>query len=720
MSYELAVRTRASAQQRMSRTWHANDASGGIRWLEKNLDKLGLDAAGDSGGSGAGAGGNTLLPDKETQATFRSKLLRAVLDQNFVPSSNAEAMAELRFRGNAGRRARREREHRRLKTEVDQRHAKAETDAQRAADEHLESILTVGRERRLAAATHWESRRVREQQAMQDTKRLEEMKSAEQGAFKRVFNEFSTCAREQHAATKPKREAVAEALQTKLQLHHDNKRQRAQLLCMGIALKIVDLAVVASETRADRGGRPLPPSLWMRLKLRFCSPAPFFEEKVEPESAVEGRNPALEANALLQRRNLDRCRGRWRPHGLVRAAFEQEVTPLDAALSVARNLVEAAGTGPRESPATYNGNRVADNSDNTEIWDLSVRLVLLGDTASLHSELGRWTGLYCCDLDTALECAMDLGAEMAAADTKNAGGKKKRKSSVVTEGPEIAKERAGTQNQTVAANKSYDLQAREEDVATFKEAAASYYANRTNPKKSAAPVSLATLTDILVKHLACRSPPGRRGWILIGYPRSPLEAKMFENALTGYMDDDVATELGVGGKGSASDAKKKKISVSHKTIAPPPPPKSGLDVVLHISTARSKRLSQGRGARGQAKKDGETDGVNGVLDDMDAENDQKNTKNIEERYRTDVGAMEAAENFSTKRPVGTETTEHKEEHTLPAERRALVEWWSTFEGGQLACEVPHEANKERLLETLFLLVILAQKRKVKYRESPVS
>lgn len=720
LSYELAVKARASARQRMSRTWHANDAAGGIRWLEKNLDRLGLDVGGDSGGNLSIAAGDILFSDKDTQAMFRSKLLHTVLDQKFVPGSNAEAMAELHFRGNAGRHARREREHRRLKTEVDRRHAKAETDAQRAANEHLESMLVAGREKRLAAAAHWERRQVREQQAMQDTKSSEKMKAAKQDAFEKAFNRFSICAREEYAARKAKREAVVQVLKTKQQLHRDNKQQRTQLLCMDSALKLVDLAVVASETRADRGGGPLPPTLWMALKLRFCSPIPFFEEKIVPESATEGRNPALEANALLQRRNLDRCDGQWRPQGLVRAAFEQEITPLNAALSVARYLTEAAGTGPRESPATYCSDRIADNSDKTEVWNLSVKLVLLGGTTSLHSELRRWTGLYCCDLETALECAMDLGAKMAAVDTKNTGGKKKRKSSAVAESLELATEEAGTRHQTVVAHMSFDLQAREEDVATFKEAAASYYALRTHPKKAAVPVPLATLTDVLVKHLACHSAPGRRGWILIGYPRSPLEAKMLENSLTGYMDDDVARELGVGGKGSASDAKKKKMSVvPGKTIAPPPPPTSGLDVVLHISTAPSKKASQGRSAEFEAKEEIGSEVMNGSLDDVDTENDQNILKNSAEHYTAGTGATEAAERFSAKHPAGTETNEQKEEDRFPPETRALVEWWSTFKDGQLACEVPHEVSNERLLETLFLLVILAQKRKVGYRDNTV-
>lgn len=700
----------------MSRARHANDAYGGIQWFEKNLDKLGLDPGGDHGGSGAGAGGDTLLPDKETQATFRSKLLRTVLDQNFVPSSNAEVMAELRFRGNACRRARREREHRRLKTEVDQRHAKAETDAQRAADEHLDSMLAAGQKRRMTAAAHWELRRVREQQAIRDVERFKEMDVAEEAAFERAFHERSKCAREQYAVGKAGREEVAESFKIKLRLHRDKKRQRVHHLCVEIALKIVDLTVVASETRADRGA-PLPPSLWMRLKLRFCSPDPFFEASVHPDAANKPLNPVLEANASLQLRNLERCEGQWRPHGLVRAAFENECSPLDLALSVARDLVETTCSTPRESPTAFHGDGNADNGNTTDEWNTSLRLVFLGGTAAVYSELAGWAGLYCCDLETALECAMDLGTEMATVNAASAGGKKKRRSSgtrnissvnagVVDGG--LTGGTAGTveHNQTSAARKAFDPEARKEDVVAFKEAAAAYHALRTNPKKATASVSLATLTDILVKHLACRSPSGRRGWMLTGYPRSVLEAKLLENALTGYMDDDVATELGVGVKGSASDARKKKdSSVPAENICPSTPSKSGLDAILHISASRPpKTLPQLRDVCGSENLDGGHD-----MKGSDPEDDQND---VAERPRSSADRTKMTEISGQDSDEDTEENAHEEADAFAPERQALIGWWSTFEGGQLVCEVPQEDNDERLLETLFLLVILAQERKV--------
>lgn len=719
LSYELAVKARATAQQRISRARHASDEVGGIQWFEKNLDKLGL----DPGGSGAGEGGSNLLPDKESQATFRSKLLRAVLDQRFEPSSNAEAMSELHFKGAAGRRARHEREHRRLKTEVDQRHAKADTEAQRKANEHMDSMLQVGREKRAVAMAHWESRRAGVAETIRDSERFAALKAAEQCAFESAFDERAFKTRERYATEQADRNAVVEALNTKLRLNRSAKRQRAETLCAEVALKIIDLAVVASEARTGRGGLPLPPTMWMHLTRWFCSSEPFFAATSAPESTAVPRNIALEANAFLERRNLDKCEGQWRPHGLPSEIHELENSPLDAALAIARDLVEATGPGPREPPSMYCG--TCSDGRHEDGGHLSVKLVLLGSITPwdrMCSELGRWTGLYCCSIETALECAMEVATEMAAANAKSAGDKKKSKSIVagkkgiaggvgsdVKGGAEehgeagaVAAETAEKDRQEALNRRSFHLEAREEDVAAFKEAAAAYYALCTNPKKAGASIPVSITTDVLAKHLSCRAPQGR-GWILVGYPSSILEAKMLESALTGYSDEDVRVELGGGTRATKVGNKKQNISLTPKEDTPEAPAQSGLDAVLKLSAVRSDRSC----SHGQ-DENGTIGTVQGSHPDALIDNDMQDTQDVHVSVTGVTAEVKAVKTGEKSEAALTETGEG-----IPgAKRRELVEWWSIFEGGHLTCDVPSEMHDERQLETLFILVIIAQNRKV--------
>lgn len=715
LNFELAVKESSTARQRISRSRHANDEANGIQWFENNLDKLGLDPGGNKGGSGAGVGGGTVLPEKETRAAFSSRLLRSVLDQKFVPLSNAETMAELRFRGNAGRRGRQEREHRRIKTEVDQRHAKAETDAQRAGDDHFNSMLQEGRERREVAAVCWEKRHASHFRELHDKKAFAELAVSRQNAFEAAFNGRSSLARERYAEGSSEREAAADTLRAKLQSNRDRKRRRVEVMCSEVAHKLSDLAVVASEARAHQGGVPLPPTAWMHLKNWFCSSEPFFSDETAPVSSPEPRNPVLEAKTFLEGRNLDRCKGLWRPRWPSLTELPDRTSPLSEALSVARDIVEATDNGPREAP-TYG--RPGDSGGDRK---LSVRLVVLGQSKELHDvcrELGRWTLLYVCSLDTALECAMEVGAEMDASDGKSGKARKGsiagrrdsssgrhgsvavRKKSVVGresksaadaekakaaagEGAKLAKE--------AIAHRAFDTDASEEDVAAFKEAAAAYFALRTHPKKGAAPVPLAVTVDLLVKHLACRAPRGR-GWLLVGFPKSLLESKILENALSGYTDEDVAAELGQGRKASKHDTKAKKGSVAPPPDETPPPPTSGLDVVLNLTERRSHETAQARHTIVSSSGSG-----------LQGEADSSGVESAPPQAEATDGLVERS------------GADGEDDNASTAERLAQTAWWKIFAGGHLTCDVSNETNNQRLLETLFLLVNAAQNRKVGVR-----
>ncbi len=696
LNYELAVKATARARQRISRARHTHDQADGIRWFEKNLDRLGLDPGGGSSGGGGrgGASGGTLLPDKETPATFRSRLVRAVLDQNFVPSSNAEVMAELRFRGITARRGRQEREHRRVKTEVDQRRAKAETDAQCSADQHLTSMLDDGRERRELAAAHWAKRHelVRKQNA--DKERFSDMAAARKDAFEAAFNERARRARDRYEAGGAEREAENDARRSRLRRHREQKRGRVELMCSQVVQKMVDLAMVASEVRASQGGAPLPPTTWSHLKRWFCSSEPFFVNAAPPEPPPEPSDPSLDAKTTLESQNLDRYEGAWRLRGGLPPELTVGPSPLSGALDVARELVEASGSGPREAPTYGRRGRVVGGGDG----EISVRLVLVGrreGLGDLCAELGRWTQLYVCSLDTALECAMELGAEAASSDGKGGKGQKGRKNSVGVDAGHtqevddalLALEKA----KEATFQKCFHPDAREEDVEAFKAAAYAYHALRTHPKKASAPVPLATTTDLLVKHLSCRAPRGAgRGWALVGYPSSLLESKLLENALSGYTDEEVAAELGTGGKTSKTDAKTKKGSMLPQQEGEAEvPPRSGLDAVLNLPRLRlagtTRRENRPAGSSAGTEEGGDKVGV--PTDGLAAP-------------RATEGAGQG------------EGQSQSEEDESFEERDAKARWWQSFEGGNLWCDVPNEANDERLLETLFLLVNAAQNRKV--------
>lgn len=692
LNYELAVRATAHARQRISRARHSDDQAEGVRWFEHNLDRLGLDPGGASAGGGEGA----LLPSKETTATFRSRLVRAVLDQKFLPRSNAETMAELRFRGVTGRRGRQEREHRRMKTEVDQRRAKAETDTQRAADQHLKGMLSCGLERRELAKTCWEERRHLEEKAVSDKKRCAEMAAAQEDAFEAAFNVRAARARASYEADSAERGAKADVLRARLLRNRQEKRRRVESICAQVVHKMVDLAVVASDTRASRGGIPLPPTTWAQLKRWFCSSDPFFVDESPPEPPPVPADPALDAKTALETLNLDRYEGCWRLTGGLPAELIGEPSPLSQALSVARDLLEGSGKRPREPP-TYGRRGCAPGGGGKET---SVRLVVLGrrdGLGDLCAELGKWVQLYACCLDTALECAMEVGAEASKSDGKGSKGRKgslsgRKNSSAGGDGNGDVDDNALALEKAKEATtqKCFHADATEEDVEAFKTAAVAYHALRTHPKKASAPVPVATTTDLLVKHLHCRAPRGR-GWVLVGYPSTLLESKLLENALSGYTDEQVAAELGTGGKPSKPDAKAKKGSiVPQQDEEIHVPPRSGLDAVLNLP-----RLSSAA-PHGTNQPPEFSAGTEGDEPAGEPNNDNEAVQ------ATEDGGGDGHDRHA----------ERAEESDSFEERDEQIGWWQGFEGGNLSCDVPSEANDERLLETLFLLVNAAKNRKV--------
>lgn len=723
LSYELAVRARAAAQQRIRRNRCADDTVHGTRWFEKNIERLGLDPGSTLSSGDGGAADCVLVPDNESQATFRAKLLRTVLDQKFIPGSNAQAMAELRSRGKIIRRARHERMHRRLKIEVDQRLAKAETDAKRAESERLKHMLEAGRERRAEAAAYLKRCSARQKKAISQSENSVQATAAQHRAFEAAFNKTAADARERFYARKHKRDAAAEELRFQRRLHIELKRKRTNALCKEIALKIVDLVVVASGARAERGGVPLPPSTWTLLVRRFCSSEPFFTTTTTEENLVTHLHPAFQAKERIQHRNLERCEGMWRPYTNPGGISLPEVSPLDHALSIARYLVEINDKGPREPPSTYFGStKITSNNDIGH--GLSVKLVLLPNTTELEglcAELGMWTGLYCCNINEALECAMIVGADLAAADKSRVDGKKARKSRSSGHGEQAEAgnsndqasrasetEKTGEEKDDAVTRGGFHPEANEEDVAMFKEAAIAYHALRKDPKKAASPVPLALTTSILVKHLACQAPPGK-GWILVGYPRCRLEAKLLENALTGFTDVDVMAELGGGAKVTKPDAKKRKVSAAPTAEVPRVPQRSGLDAVLTVPTvyehetrpngySDSRQVKQADGANADTMSIAHRGG--GEKDPPCIESKDHGLSSSADKIKASV--VTNSEPMTSAEAVGDISLQYGE----------VLEWWSQFDSGNLCCEVPQETTNERLIESLFLLAIIAQMRKV--------
>ncbi|CAN0495594.1 unnamed protein product, partial [Ectocarpus sp. 12 AP-2014] len=170
-----------------------------------------------------------------------------------------------------------------------------------------------------------------------------------------------------------------------------------------------------------------------------------------------------------------------------------------------------------------------------------------------------------------------------------------------------------------------------------------------------------------------------------------LESKLLENALSSYTDEEVAAELGTAGKASKSDAKAKKMSLAPQQQEEQPRalPRSGLDAVLRLaepclSSPRVGTLPQDSAAETQGGAD-----ANALNENLAA-----------------ASTTEKADGYG-----GGQDEEDVERSKYLAERRAQIAWLQGFEGGHLSCDVPNEVNNERLLETLFLLVNIAQNRK---------
>ncbi|CAM9160437.1 unnamed protein product, partial [Choristocarpus tenellus] len=647
LNYELAIIEKESAQKRISRDMHLKDQIKGIQWFEKNLDRLGLDL--NSGGNDPSD--SPFAPCKDSQATYQKKIMQQYIEQGFDPSSNAEMMEQLRIQGDAGRKARKDRHYRRHKTDCDQRRAQAEANAQCEEEQRLKFMIDSGRQRRATAGAHLEKSHKKANEAQFTAMRLQILAEKHREHFDVVFQERASGIRKRFCAEENAREAERRAHNILQQARVENKWHRAEVLCREAVHKLIDLTVVASELRSGQCGKPLTPTLWKALKSRYISPQPFHkaEKTLDPHNA---RNPTLKAKASLQLQDLLDCKGEWQYNREATTAVGLNMTdPIEAALNSARELVQHNMQPLRESPSC---------------GTLTLKVVIRGplmQPSNIFWELGQWAGLYVCDLEQALVCAMEVasdhkGDHQGLADDGIVGvGQGGDAGDSSDNGARDKFVETGTQNL-----EPFSPLALEEDINSFKELAATFYELKTNPKKALLPVPLKMTTELLVKHLDCKAPGG--GWLLVNYPRTLLEAKLLENSLSGYSDDDVVTELN-GGKRPRNT---KRSSAGRNSVQ--------VGISPHQLGA----------------------GLDGVIDV------------ISTNFSTDSAAKEAGEVYETGEICSTggknevQATSGSSTNEVNLEGDEFVRWWRTFAGNYLYCSIKCEVNRELLLETLFLLL----------------
>ncbi|CAM9174492.1 unnamed protein product, partial [Chrysoparadoxa australica] len=96
------------------------------------------------------------------------------------------------------------------------------------------------------------------------------------------------------------RRAKQEAKAREREMMRKAKRQRVQVTCQEVALKIVDLAVMASLRKADEPKGNLTLTQWRGLKAIFVSPEPLFVPPPPPsDSAHATVDSAARARATV-------------------------------------------------------------------------------------------------------------------------------------------------------------------------------------------------------------------------------------------------------------------------------------------------------------------------------------------------------------------------------------------------------------------------------------
>ena len=95
--------------------------------------------------------------------------------------------------------------------------------------------------------------------------------------------------------------------------------------------------------------------------------------------------------------------------------------------------------------------------------------------------------------------------------------------------------------------------------------------------------------DEIVVHILCetiKTLPQEKGWIIDGYPNTIAQAKLLEKALTGFNEDNPATQK----------LKRESILAPNPKPAPPKPKhKSAIDVLIYLDISNDNVLKRSVG-----------------------------------------------------------------------------------------------------------------------------
>lgn len=513
--FQHSLLEKKKAVERHKKEKSAAEACEGISWVENRMDSLGISS--HTSADTAQTAHNVV---SESGTAFLQRIEGQVANVTNNSEEVATLLAALKIRGNQNRTARSERELRRQKMEVDQQRERTQLELKKKEDRALKLCLQYSRALEAVAILKWKKVTKKLKDREESDARIALKKQRFDERLVDALEKFSTSARERQT------EEAAIAIRSKInemrRISRERRFARAKIVCTETVDKLVDLTCCVLREREQREDKLMSEPTWRKIKERFVSGHPFFKKRMQTV-VKKGIHPEADAAATTEIKELCQGSGSWRID-----SYENSLSlakePTAIALATMHELIS-------EIPPSIRPYRVPANFSQCDI-----RMSVTGDAGTIidaTTTVCANHGLNAITISKVVERALELAR---AEDTSRAGETTKAGKKLRENGIAIARIRAEAAHKNEAGPEEIafpDVLLIDTLVAYLDEL------NENDEDQSEGAQSKNVMDEPARKQTA--SKPG--SWILAGFPRTKIQAKLLEHHLSNYNDPDVDAAL---------------------------------------------------------------------------------------------------------------------------------------------------------------------------------
>lgn len=506
------------AVERRKKEKSAAEACEGISWIENRMDSLGISSH-KSADTAVDLSQAAHKVASESGTDFLQRIEGQVASVTKNPEEVAALLAALKIRGNQNRTARQERELRRQKMDVDQQREHAQLELKKKEDRVFKLCRQYSRALEAVALLKWKKATKKLQGREARAARIAQKKQRFDDELDDAFEKFSMSARERQT------EEAATAIRSKInemrRISRERKLARAKIVCQETVDKLVDLMCCVLREREQREDQLMSEPKWREIKERFVSGHPFFEKRMQ---TIVTKGDDLEADmaAMTEIKEFSQGSGSWkvdRNENLVSLAKE----PTAIALKTMHELIS-------ETPPSIRPDRVSLNFSQCDI-----RMSVTGDAGALIDATTTACanhGMHAVTISKVVERALQIAS---GEDTSRTVEPTKAEKKLRENGNAIAKVRAEAAQTSEAGSEEIALP----DVLLV-DTLIAYLDELNENQEDQNEGAPSTSTTEQPTH----PQSGKAGsWILAGFPRTTIQAKLLEHHLSNYSDPDVDAAL---------------------------------------------------------------------------------------------------------------------------------------------------------------------------------